>query len=355
MHGRRNTFDLSLYGLFLIYLKCSSIAGVKIIGHDTTVLKGGNATLFCHLTETEENLTKIVWQKQTRGNAEQHTFFIIHKDGKTEHEHNLQDKVDFIGSFKEKNGSIQLLGISLLDDGIYTCIFNTFPSGQILTNIDVSVHAPPAGKVTGSTHVSDHYNVTLASCVASNAWPAAEVLWRIGALNDSLRTDTSSTQHSDGTVTVVNYILGPPSKHLNQKKIQCVVKHSALTTQLELDYVINIHYPPELVVIIPDDPTEAEEYHCLVDCNPTPTSYIWIKVNGSTPHSEGNKLFIQKSSSDLNGVYICTASTEYGSVSGVLYVENTGSTDVCWDLLGFISSCTILGFTVVFVLQCLEF
>ncbi|XDV31139.1 hypothetical protein PO909_033897 [Leuciscus waleckii] len=231
--------------------------------------------------------------------------------------------------------------MSLLDDGIYTCIFNTFPSGQILTNIRVTVHVPPAGKVTGSTHVSDHYDVTLASCVASNARPAAEVLWRLGALNDSLRTETSSTQHSDGTVTVVTNILGAPSKHLNQKKIQCVVKHSTLTKQLELDYVINVHYPPEVVKIIPDDPTEAEEYHCLVDCNPTPSSYIWIRVNGSTPHSEGNKLFIPKSSSDLNGVYICTASTEYGSVSGVLYVDNTGSTDVCRDL--FISSCAILG------------
>ncbi|XDV31138.1 hypothetical protein PO909_033896 [Leuciscus waleckii] len=342
MHGIRNTFDLSLYGLFLIYLECSGIAGFKIIGHDSTVMKGGNATLFCHLMETEENLN-IVWQKQTRGNPEQHSFFIIHKDGKTEHRKDLQDKVKFIGNFKENNGSIQLLGMSLQDDGIYTCIFNTFPSGTIVTNIRVTVHVPPAGKVTGSTHVSDHYDVTLASCVASNARPAAEVLWRLGALNDSLRTETSSTQHSDGTVTVVTNILGAPSKHLNQKKIQCVVKHSTLTKQLELDYVINVHYPPEVVKIIPDDPTEADEYLCLVDCNPTPTSYIWIRVNGSTPHSEGNKLFIPKSSSDLNGVYICTASTEYGSVSGVLYVDNTGSTDVCWDLLGFISSCAILG------------
>lgn len=100
---------------------------------------------------------------------------------------------------------------------------------------------PPAGKVTGSTHVSDHYIVTLASCVASNARPAAEVLWRLGAHSDSLRTESSRTQHSDGTVTIVTHILGAPSKHLNQKKIQCVVKHSSLTTPLELDYVINVH------------------------------------------------------------------------------------------------------------------
>lgn len=101
--------------------------------------------MFCHLTETEENLTRIVWQKQTRGNPELHTFFIIHKDGKTEHKNDLQDKLEFIGNFKERNGSIRLLGMSLLDDGIYTCIFNTFPSGQVLTNINVTVHGKTAG------------------------------------------------------------------------------------------------------------------------------------------------------------------------------------------------------------------
>lgn len=122
-------------------------AGFKIIGHNTTVMKGGNATLFCHLTETEENLTHIVWQKQTRGNPEQHSFFIIHKDGKTEHRNDLQDKVKFIGNFKEKNGSIQLLGMSLLDDGIYTCIFNTFLSGKIRTNISATVHGKTANVI----------------------------------------------------------------------------------------------------------------------------------------------------------------------------------------------------------------
>lgn len=100
---------------------------------------------------------------------------------------------------------------------------------------------PPVGNVSGSTHVSDHAEVTLASCEASSARPAAEVLWRLGALNDSLRTETSITQHSDGTFTVVSHILGAPSKHLNQRKIQCVVKHSTLTKELELDYVLNVH------------------------------------------------------------------------------------------------------------------
>ncbi|XP_050975039.1 nectin-3 [Labeo rohita] len=238
----RNALNLLFYVLF--YLKCITIEGGKIINHDTSVINGGNATLFCHLTETEENsyqfVTRIIWQKQTKENTEKETFFIIDKDGKTEHKNDLLDKAKFIGNFKEKNGSIQLLGMTLLDEGIYTCIFIS-PNGQRQTNINVTVLVPPLVNITGRIHVSRHFNIILASCVASKGRPAAEVFWRLGALNDSLRTETSYTEHPDGSVTAVSNILGAPSKYLNQKKIQCVVKHSTLIKELELDYVINVH------------------------------------------------------------------------------------------------------------------
>ncbi|XP_043104246.1 nectin-3-like isoform X2 [Puntigrus tetrazona] len=338
----RTNVDL-FFCLLLIHLKCNNIigGGLRIIDHDESVKKGGNITLFCRLIETEEDLTRIVWQKQTRENLEQETFLIVEKDGKTEHKSDLLDKVKFIGNIKEKNGSVQLLGMTLLDDGVYTCIF-IFPSGQKQTNINVTVHVPPVVNVVGKTHVSGHVDIVLASCVASNGRPAAEVFWRLGSESHLGRTETSYTEHTDGRVTVVSHVLGAPTKDLNQKKIKCVVNHSTLTKELELDYIINVHYPPELVVISPEDPAQTQEYLCSVDCNPTPTSYTWTRLNGSTPRFEGNKLFIPKSSSGFNGVYICTASNQYGSASGVLYVNNTGSTADCWLLLGSVFSCAAL-------------
>uniref|UniRef100_A0A8C1E062 Ig-like domain-containing protein n=1 Tax=Cyprinus carpio carpio TaxID=630221 RepID=A0A8C1E062_CYPCA len=127
-----------LYVYSLFFFLFTYFAGVKIIGHDASVKIGRNITLFCHLTETEDNLIHVIWQKQTRENPKQETFLIIDKDGKTEHKNDLLDKVKFIGNIKEKNGSVQLLGMTLLDDGIYTCIF-IFPSGQNQTNINVTV------------------------------------------------------------------------------------------------------------------------------------------------------------------------------------------------------------------------
>lgn len=101
---------------------------------------------------------------------------------------------------------------------------------------------PPLVSVDGKAHVSDDSEVTLASCFASNARPAADVMWRLGDLKDSLRIKSDSMVHPDGTFTVVSHLLGAPLKHLNQKKIQCVVTHSTQRTmEYKVDYVINVH------------------------------------------------------------------------------------------------------------------
>ncbi|XP_051565871.1 nectin-4-like isoform X1 [Myxocyprinus asiaticus] len=302
--------------LFLIVLSCSSTAGVNVVGHDTAVLNGQNATLFSQLTETKDNITSIVWQKKTREDPEKKTFFIIRQDGKTEHRNGLGDRVKFIGNIAEKKGSIQLVEMRILDEGIYTCIFNLFPSGPFETNINVTVLVPPVVILTEKAPVAGNLEVTLASCFACNARPAAEVFWRLGALNNSLRTETSHTVHPNGTVTVVSILLGVPVKYLNQRMVQCVAKHNTLTK--ELDYTISIHYPPETLMIFADSPTE---FHCKVDGNPILT-YTWSsRENKITPYYEGSKLLIPRLSSDFNGLYICNASNKYGSSSGSLYLH----------------------------------
>ncbi|XP_016374770.1 poliovirus receptor homolog [Sinocyclocheilus rhinocerous] len=156
---------------------------------------------------------------------------------------------------------------------------------------------------------------------------------------------TNRTVHPDGTITVVSYLLGVPLKHLNKKNIQCVVKHNTQKDELVLNYTINIHYPPESVVIIPDSPKNAKVFWCIVDSNPEPTSYTWTRE--STPYYEGNKLPVPKLSPDFNGLYICNASNKYGSSLGSLYVNvHTESSTVCWGLFGFVICCAVLAVVV---------
>lgn len=50
-------------------------------------------------------------------------------------------------------------------------------------------------------------------------------------------------------------------------------------------------------------------------------SFCFNRVNKSVPYYKGNKLLVPKLSPDLNGLYICHASNQYGSFSGSLYVN----------------------------------
>jgi len=82
---------------------------------------------------------------------------------------------------------------------------------------------------------------TLASCFASNAWPAPAVTWRLGDLENSLKTETNYIVHPNRTITAVSFLLGVPSKRFNKKNVQCVVKHITLREDLVMNYTINIH------------------------------------------------------------------------------------------------------------------
>ena len=85
--------------------------------------------LACSLADTEESLSQISWKKQTRGHPQnsyfvtitpQHGMKVVNGDG---------DRVKFIGNFDDKNGSLELSSVTLMDEGIYTCILTLFPSG----------------------------------------------------------------------------------------------------------------------------------------------------------------------------------------------------------------------------------
>lgn len=130
-----------LHVCLLIHVLCAffSVKGVKVIGHDTTAIYGENATLLCQLTETEDSITRIIWMKKTRETPEEKTFFAIRPGDITEQQNGLGDRVQFIGRIAEKNGSIQLLRMRLLDEGIYTCVFNLYPSGTFETDINATV------------------------------------------------------------------------------------------------------------------------------------------------------------------------------------------------------------------------
>ncbi|KAK3543898.1 hypothetical protein QTP70_030846, partial [Hemibagrus guttatus] len=181
----------------------------------------------------------------------------------------------------------------------------------------VSVSADPPA-VAGDT------DVILATCTTADAKPAAEVSWRLGALNNLVKVQNYVTVNSEGRYTVKNSLVGNASKDLNQKEVQCVVTHPALKEKLELSYKLNVHYPPQVVYIISaGDQRETHEFHCEAEANPKPTNFTWSRyfpVNETLSSGVNSRLIIQLTP-DSNDFYYCVASNQYGNAVGSLYMH----------------------------------
>uniref|UniRef100_A0AAR2JK09 Ig-like domain-containing protein n=1 Tax=Pygocentrus nattereri TaxID=42514 RepID=A0AAR2JK09_PYGNA len=331
----------------ILFLLCGRTAAIRVIGQSATVTVGQDATLFCQLVETNERLTRITWQKRTREILTNKNFFYITPEGKTESVNGLGDRTEFIGDIKEIIGTILLRKVTLLDEGIYTCIFNVFPSGPFETEIHLNIQVPPVvGVTTDVIPVAGESEVILATCTAVKARPAADVSWRLGALSNSVKVQTNVSADPDGTYTVKSFLIGVASKDLNKQKVQCSVDHISLNEELILDYALIIHYPPQVVYIISVNVVTSEEFQCVVDANPRPT-FTWSRENKAlSRHVDADSLIIPQTS-DSNGLYLCNVSNQYGNGTGTLYMQvSRESTTVCWVLfsfllLGFIATCLL--------------
>ncbi|KAF5886888.1 nectin-3-like isoform X1, partial [Clarias magur] len=298
---------------------------IRIIGRDVTVTTGDDAQLFCQAVETSERLTSITWQRRTKEKPTNKDFFAVTSTGKEEHINGLGDRVKFNGSISGLIGSILLSSVTVSDEGIYTCVFSVFPSGPYQTEIHLRIQVPPVVIVsTDVPPVAGDTEKILAICTAANSKPAAEVSWSLGALNDSVGVQTNETVDSEGRYTVKSRLIGVASKDLNQKKVQCLVTHPGLKEKLELDYNLNIHYPPQVAYIISAE--DQGEFQCEADANPKPTNFTWSRhfpvkeplFNGVN----GNKLIVQVTP-DSNGLYYCVISNQHGEAVCSLTVHVT--------------------------------
>ncbi|KAI4886560.1 hypothetical protein NFI96_027119 [Prochilodus magdalenae] len=314
--------------------KSDFITSIRVIGLSTSATVGNNARMFCQLVETKEKLTRITWQKKTRGMPINKDFIVITPDGKTEKKNGLGDRTEFIGNIQEINGTILLKNVLLPDEGVYTCIFNVFPSGPFEAGIDLKILAPPDVYVsTNVIPVVGDSEVTLATCTAANALPAADVSWHLGTLSNSVKVKTINNEEPDGTFTVKSHLIGVPSKHLNQQKVRCLVRHPGQDREVVKDYALVIHYPPQVVYIksVTDSTTTSQEFLCVTDANPQPTRFIWSRMNEILPSCDDDRLTIQLTS-DNNGLYMCNVLNPYGNGTGTLYVHifKDANSTVCW-------------------------
>ncbi|CAF87172.1 unnamed protein product, partial [Tetraodon nigroviridis] len=109
------------------------------------------------------------------------------------------DRVKFIGNFDDKDGSLELSRVTLMDEGTYTCLFALSNDDIPQQTVTLHVLVPPLSSIVDDRPVLGDQEVSLASCTAAGAKPPASVSWLLADVPGGLTTTNSSIQHDNGT------------------------------------------------------------------------------------------------------------------------------------------------------------
>uniref|UniRef100_A0A096M4E1 Poliovirus receptor-like n=1 Tax=Poecilia formosa TaxID=48698 RepID=A0A096M4E1_POEFO len=234
---------LMSHTLFLLVfaLVCSRDARAQVADGSITVDEGGTTILPCKLTQKlseNDNVEQISWQRKTKGKPKLDNFFTITKDD-ARLVNGPDRRFKFIGAFAEHNGTLKLSNASVLDTGIYSCVFSIFPSGYPTIKIELTVRVPQRRSVESTQPTLGNKEVPLATCTASGFKPPASISWQTDdGLKDKVRWTNSSTLQISDTTTTVSTLFGKPTKEINRNKVQCVISFEGQNKTLDFEIQI---------------------------------------------------------------------------------------------------------------------
>ncbi|CAK6953940.1 nectin-4 [Scomber scombrus] len=336
-----NLLAVMYVGLIILIIR--ETAGVQVTGGNITVVQGGTIILPCKLTDTVESLTQISWQRRTREKPQNNNFFIIPAKNGPRFVDGQDNRFQFVGSVSDFNGSLQISRVTLMDEGVYTCIFTLFPSGNYKAEITLNLLVPPVTSLKDNCPVLGNVEASLVTCTAAGYRPSAEVMWQTGTLKEKVRTATNSTQHANGTTTTDSSLFGVPTREISQHQVQCVITSVALQKEETLPFTIQVYFSPREVTI---SHKSDDSFQCLSEANP-PANFTWSRADGLWPKSavaEGATLHFSSMTSDLNGEYQCEASNQYGRKYSYLYLHvPSGHCSACWTLFSILLFLIVFG------------
>lgn len=338
--------------MMTLVLQDTVIQAVQVIGGDVTVVQGDTTVLPCLLTDSTERLTQITWQRRTRLIKQNKNFYtILAKNNGPQFINGHDERFSFVGNISLNNGSLQLSGVTLSDEGTYTCIYTLFPSGNFKTEVPLNVLVPPKTSIKNDKDVFvGNAEVVLGSCEAARFWPRAKVEWHLGNLSALLRISQNSTENADGTNTTISTLLGAPTRDLHNRTVQCVISSPASPGGTTLPLTFQIQFPPSEVNI---SESSKNSFECTSEANPKANiTWTWTRLDQQWPNSaakvSGAVLQILTPTPQLNGLFECKATNTYGTTQGRLYLHlsSEGTGIAGWTMFSLLLFANAIGFAV---------
>ncbi|XP_067890241.1 nectin-3-like protein isoform X1 [Heterodontus francisci] len=301
--------------LLMLLLLPGTLAGPVVVDRKVSAVLDKNVTLKCLVT-VKETVTQISWEKQEHGTSD--TVAVFHPSYGISIQGNYLGRAVFTNP-SLKDATILITKIGFSDSGNYICKVVTFPLGNYQETSTVTVIVEPTITVGGGPEpLVDGANETVAAvCTAANGKPEAVVFWETDLIGEQEQTKIFAPNE---TVTVVNQFKIVPSRFVRKRPITCVVIHPPLNTTTRVPYLLDVQYAPEVTVMGYDGNwfvgRQNVQLKCKADANPSPSAYIWSRLEGQLPDDlqiENDTLaFNRPLNHNDSGIYICDVVNIHG-------------------------------------------
>ncbi|XP_011366279.1 nectin-2 isoform X1 [Pteropus medius] len=217
-----------------------------------------------------------------------------------------------------RDATLVLRGLTVKDEGNYSCEFATFPQGTSRGVTWLRAIAQPQNHAEAQEVTLSLEPVPVARCVSTGGRPPARISWFSSLDGEAKESQGPGTL--PGTFTVTSRYTLAPSGKADGVKITCKVEHETLEEPDLLPVTLSVRYPPEVSISGYDDNwylgrSEAT-LNCDVHSNPEPTGYDWSTTSGVFPVSaivQGSQVIIHSVDRLVNTTFICTVTNAVGT------------------------------------------
>ncbi|XP_029782433.1 nectin-2 isoform X1 [Suricata suricatta] len=238
------------------------------------------------------------------------------------------------GTEKElHDATLALRGLTVEDEGNYTCEFATFPSGTSRGVTRLRAIAQPQNHADTQEVTLSLEAVPVARCVSEGGRPPARISWFSPLDGEAKESQMSGPV--PGTFTVTSRFILVPLSQADGVKVTCKVEHESFQEPILLPITLSVRYPPEVSISGYDDNwylgRRDASLNCDVRSKPEPTGYDWSTTTGVFPASavaQGPQLIIHSVDKLVNTTFICTVTNAVGTghAEQVVLVRETPNT-----------------------------